>query len=285
MTQLTYVTSAVEGPSGRLARSAYDALAPFYDGFTRDYEYDGWLDALELWAKAHGLCGRDLLDVGCGTGKSFLPLLRMGYRITACDISAEMVERARKKADGSAHVVVADMRSLPWVGRFDLITCLDDAINYLLSREELEAALTSMWAALRPGGVLIFDANSLSAYRDAFAATFERHDGQTQFCWHGEASPDVEPGSICAATLEVVERGERVQTRHVQRHWPASVLRAVATGVGFERVMLRGQIIGGRLVGDPDESRHTKVVCLATRSRSLASTYPADGTCDGGETS
>ncbi|HEX2135237.1 MAG TPA: class I SAM-dependent methyltransferase [Microvirga sp.] len=274
MARLAPQSDPAEGHSGRLARSAYDALAPFYDSFTRDYEYEAWLEALELLAKEHGLRGREVLDVGCGTGKSFVPLLRRGYRVTACDISAEMVERARKKADGAARVIVADMRSLPWVERFDLITCLDDAINYLLSPAELEAALTSMWAALRPGGVLIFDANSLSAYRDAFAATFERHEGRTHFSWQGEATPGVEPGSICAATLDVVEGGMRIRTRHVQRHWPVAVLRAAALGVGFENVVLRGQVIGGRLVGDPDESRHTKVVCLAARSKGHASTDP-----------
>jgi SAM-dependent methyltransferase len=272
-----------EAQSGRLARSAYDTLAPFYDGFTRDYEYDAWLDALELWAIAHGLRGRDVLDVGCGTGKSFLPLLQRGYRITACDISPEMVERARRKANGSAHVVVADMRSLPWVGRFDLITCLDDAINYLLSREELEAALTSMWAALRPGGVLIFDANSLASYRDAFASTFQRTYGSTEFRWQGEATPDVAPGSICAATLEVVELGERIRTRHIQRHWPVSVLHSIASDVGFDAVAFRGQVTGGRLVGAYDESRHTKVVCLAMRSGRRPPTYPPGQTRDGGE--
>lgn len=278
MTQITYENSAGEGHSGGLARAAYDALAPFYDGFTRDYEYDRWLEALELWAKAHGLRGRDVLDVGCGTGKSFLPLLRRGYRITACDISAEMVERARKKANGSADVAVADMRSLPWVGRFDLITCLDDAINYLLTPEELEAALTSMWAALRPGGVLIFDANSLASYRDAFAATFERACDGTRFCWLGEASPDVEAGSVCAATLEVIEPEGRIRTRHVQRHWPASTLRTIASNVGFETVVLRGQVTGGRLVGYPDEALHTKVVCLGVRSKRRTSTYSLTAT-------
>src|SRR2546421_6661629 len=111
---------------------AYHDLAPFYDGFTAGYAYDGWLSRLEALAQAQGLAGRRLLDVGCGSGKSFLPLLERGYEVTACDISPAMVEEARRKVTGRARVVVADMRSLPALGEFDLITCLDDAVNYLL---------------------------------------------------------------------------------------------------------------------------------------------------------
>jgi SAM-dependent methyltransferase len=266
MTQIAPTSDALRGSSGRLAQIAYDALAPFYDSFTSDYEYERWLRSLEDWSKKIGLRGHDALDVGCGTGKSFLPLIHRGYRVTACDISVEMVRRARTRAQGAAHVVVADMRSLPWISKFDLITCLDDAVNYLLSAEELEAALSSMWATLRPGGILLFDTNSLGTYRETFGSTFERRDEDLRFRWRGAADAATAPGSVCEATLEVIDGTERsITTRHVQRHWPVSVLRHLASRVGFHIVQFRGQVTGGRLVGEPDEICHTKVVCLAKK--------------------
>src|SRR4051812_5469915 len=115
------------------ALSAYDALAPHYDAFTAGYDYERWLDALEELAREHGLRGRRLLDVACGTGKSFLPMLERCYDVVACDLSPGMVARAREKASGDVELFVADMRELPRVGSFDLITCLDDAVNYLTS--------------------------------------------------------------------------------------------------------------------------------------------------------
>src|SRR3954454_12293784 len=114
-----------------LAAEAYDGLAPAYDAFTAGHEYECWLDYLEALAVEHGLPGRDLLDVGCGTGKSFLPMLERGYDVVACDLSPQMVARAREKMPtGAARVLVADMRELADLGAFDLVTCLDDAINY-----------------------------------------------------------------------------------------------------------------------------------------------------------
>src|SRR5438034_6764574 len=107
------------------ALSAYERMAPFYDLFTQSYDYERWLSKLEALAIEHGLSGKRLLDVGCGTGKSFAPMLAREYEIVGCDISPAMVEKAREGAGGRAQVLVADMRDLPPVGAFDLVTCLD----------------------------------------------------------------------------------------------------------------------------------------------------------------
>src|SRR3954463_4081721 len=117
--------------------AAYELLAPFYDSYTREYGHELWLENLEAIAIEHGLRGNRLLDVGCGTGKSFLPMLARGYEVTGCDLSPAIVERARAAAGGAAGVLVAAARALPVLGRFDLVTSLDDALNYVLSDEEL----------------------------------------------------------------------------------------------------------------------------------------------------
>ena len=96
------------------ALEAYEALAPFYDLFTDGYSYDTLLAELERLALDHGLAGRRLLDVGCGTGKSFLPMLARGYEVAGCDLSPAMVELAREKLPpGLVDLFVADMRDLP----------------------------------------------------------------------------------------------------------------------------------------------------------------------------
>src|SRR5919199_31478 len=90
--------------------TAYESLAPFYDSYTDGYGHGPWLANIEKIALTHGLRGNRVLDVGCGTGKSFMPMLERGYEVTACDISPAMVERARELAGGEAEVVVADAR-------------------------------------------------------------------------------------------------------------------------------------------------------------------------------
>src|SRR3954467_7966192 len=135
------------------ARPAYDALASTYGPCPADYDYDRWLTVLHGLAAEHGAQGRRLLDVACGTGRSFEPMLRRGYEVMACDISPAMVERAAARLEGSSGAAaVADMRRLPDWGTFDLVTCLDDAVNYLHSEADLNAAFWSVARSLRPGG-------------------------------------------------------------------------------------------------------------------------------------
>src|SRR3954470_13674839 len=126
-------------PAMTPAEEAYQRLAPFYDELTREHDYDAWTRHLEDRALALGLSGRRLFDAACGTGKSFMPFLERGYAVTGCDISPEMLAVAGAKAPGAA-LFAADVREFGHVGEFDLITCLDDAVNYLTDDGDLEMA-------------------------------------------------------------------------------------------------------------------------------------------------
>ena len=94
------------------AERAYATLAPYYDAFTRHHQHDVRLERREGLALEHGLAGRRVLDVACGTGKSLLPLVRRGYDGAGCDLSAGMLERART-ALPDAPLHRPDMRALP----------------------------------------------------------------------------------------------------------------------------------------------------------------------------
>jgi ubiquinone/menaquinone biosynthesis C-methylase UbiE len=199
------------------AERAYATLAPYYDAFTRHHQHDVWLERLEALARAHGLAGRRVLDVACGTGKSLVPLIRRGYHGTGCDLSADMLEHARR-ALPDARLHRADMRALPRsIGVFDWITCLDDALNYLLGRDDLARALTSMARLLRSGGLLTFDLNSLSAHRKGFAATWVVEQPGLFFCWEGRGCRP-QAGAPGSADISIFERANGAWQRHVSRH-------------------------------------------------------------------
>src|SRR5215204_6865970 len=83
------------------AAAAYDALAPFYDRFTAHHDYELWTSGLLRLARAHGFSGRRVLDAGCGTGKSFLPLLHRGFELAACDQSPAMLDMGSSEGGGA----------------------------------------------------------------------------------------------------------------------------------------------------------------------------------------
>jgi SAM-dependent methyltransferase len=252
---------------GGTALAAYEAFAPFYDRYTAEHGHDAWMADIDDMLRRHDPPGNRLLDVACGTGKSSLPMLLRGYVVTACDLSPAMVERARERLGGRAEVRVADMRDLPWREAFDAATCIDDSINYLLSLADVVAAMRSIREALVPGGLVVFDVNSLGAYRRAFADEITFATDGTTFRWRGEGSRFMPAGELVRAATEVLDADGRVATSalHVQRHYSIEQLRLAADEAGLACVGFWGEMPGAGLVPDPDEEACSKVVCLAAR--------------------
>ena len=255
---------------GDWAERTYEAMAPVYDEFTAHHDYEGWLaDLLELLGE-HGLQGRRLLDIGCGTGKSFIPMLPRGWQVTGCDISPAMLELAREKVGDEARLEVADMLELPKLGEFDLVWALDDAINYLLSPAELERALTRMRANLAPTGLLLFDVNELLVYRTFFAGVEVVERDDLKLVWRGQSEPDVAAGSICESRLEVLPgKGEppAAVLTHRQRHFPEAEVLAALEKAGLECLDVYGHGLDGIPRQPLDLAEHTKAIYVARPAR------------------
>jgi len=251
---------AISGETGgNWAQRTYEAMAPVYDDFTGHYESEAWIADLVKVLERYGLTGKRLLDVGCGTGTSFMPMLAQGWQVTGCDISPAMLELAREKAGEKVQLAVADMLELPDFGEFDLVWALDDAINYLLSPEELARALAGMRANLAPTGLLLFDVNELQAYRTFFAETTVVEREGRQLIWRGLASAEVPPGSICESEMEVAP-GEVLT--HRQRHFPEAEVQAALAQAGLECLDVFGHGLDG-IPSQPLEPTHTKAIYIA----------------------
>jgi SAM-dependent methyltransferase len=247
---------------------SYDALAAAYDTLTADYDYERWLRAIDELSARHGSGGRRVLDVACGTGKSFLPLIGRGYSVTGVDVSPRMLrEAARKTPDVPLHLL--DMRELPELGRFDLVTCLDDALNNLVTEEALVAALRGFRRNLAEGGVAVWDVNTLAAYRRAFCESHLVEGDGIFLAWEGRATT-IDAGETAEATIHIFARDaggawRRTASSHRHRHWPAARIAAAAREAGLEIVARLGQRPGVELDPECDEAHHTKALYVARR--------------------
>ncbi|MFM8479386.1 MAG: class I SAM-dependent methyltransferase, partial [Planctomycetaceae bacterium] len=118
------------------------------------------LAALPDWPVA------DLLELGCAEGFLTRRFLERGVAVTACDLSAEAIERARSWCGNNARVQfhVGDIRSQLPGGTFDV--CLLSDVLYYLSPAEIRKLSNQLSSRLRPRRRLIF-ANEWNAnYRD-----------------------------------------------------------------------------------------------------------------------
>jgi len=242
-------------------------MAPIYDAFTAHHRHDVWTEMLDGLLRPHGLprTGR-LLDVGCGTGKSFLPWEARGWQVVACDVSAAMLERARAKADATTVTLVADARNLPVLGRFDQVAMADDVVNYLRP-DELAGAFASVARNLATSGLFVFDANTLRTYRTFFAAT-DVCDAPGFFAvWRGTTPASFAAGDVAEATVDgfvEARSGEwrRVQATHRQYHHSVSTLTDRLRSADLEVCAVYG--IDDDCHADTlDERRHTKLVVIA----------------------
>lgn len=247
-------------------RTTYKTLAPIYDQLTAANNYEMWLGGVLLpELERHGLRQGAALDVGCGTGRAFEPLLDRGWKVRGCDLSSEMLEQARRKFGAAVEVGQADLRDLPVFGEFDLVLAVNDVVNYLVEDGDLVKAFAGMRANLAPDGLLVFDANTLGMFRAAFISGHEEPMGVGDWRWVGE-SAEVEPGGIFDARIS----GPGISQLHRERHHTGEQIRDAMEQAGLELLAALGQreVDGQVLLDDPpEELRHLKTIYIGRPAR------------------
>ncbi|MFN4242988.1 MAG: class I SAM-dependent methyltransferase [Tepidisphaerales bacterium] len=100
-------------------------------------------------------------DLGCGTGKWGLRLLKSGFDVTFLDHAAAMVEQVRRKLESPPHaararratLVVGDIVHMPQLasGSFDLVVAMGDPLSIC---SDPVAAVREMARITRDGGTV-----------------------------------------------------------------------------------------------------------------------------------
>ena len=135
--------------------SAYDRLGPAYDAWCRSV-----LEDIPFYVDLAVRSGGPVLELGVGSGRVAVPTALAGAPVVGVDTSPAMLELARRRAEPhriDLRLVEADMRALPDLGRFALVTIPFRALLHLRSHEERLGVLGAALASLHPGGVLAFD--------------------------------------------------------------------------------------------------------------------------------
>jgi SAM-dependent methyltransferase len=163
-----------------MTESYYNRLAPYYK-----YIYPDWDKSLQRQAEALDSVIREfvgknhkmVLDVACGIGTQSIGLAKLGYQITASDLSSGEIEQARQEA--SRHGVqikfqTADMCQVWDIYRkqFDVVIACDNSVPHLLNDEEILLAFQGFYKCTKSDGCCII------TVRDY--AQFERNGNRKQ---------------------------------------------------------------------------------------------------------
>jgi malonyl-CoA O-methyltransferase len=130
-----------------------------YDRWSKTYDTDENplfdLESPALFLQIADVRGRKILDVGCGTGRITMMLLKMGAKVSGIDISKRMLAKARQKTTRykrSCELGVASVYKIPYAkNKFDMVAC-----NLVTSHlKNLGKAVAEMSRVLKTGGTIV----------------------------------------------------------------------------------------------------------------------------------
>jgi len=228
----------------------YDQFAPIYQRGPYVRFSQNFADAvLPEFLEDLNFQPKDLLDMACGEGSFAVTMATQGYQVTGIDQSQRMIDLAIERARAAnveVDFLVEDMCDLPFRHTFDLVTCLFDSMNYLLTVKALHDAIQSAYTALRPGGYFIFDMNTIYG----LAVDWMREKTTIQ----NEADDFIEihrqdfDYENLVANLEITifqrcgDLWNRIDETHRERGYPIADLQFLLSETGFEIVGMYGSL-------------------------------------------
>lgn len=145
---------------------AYSGFAEVYDMFMDNAPYEQWSQSLIRILRSRGISDGLVLDLGCGTGKMTRLLAQAGYDMIGADSSAEMLDIAMSREQGGSGILYLnqDMRELELYGTVRAAVSVCDSLNYIMDEDDLLSVFSLVNNYLDPGGIFIFDLNTLYKY-------------------------------------------------------------------------------------------------------------------------
>ena len=235
--------------------SAYESLAFSYDALTYDVPYPEIAAFFERVLKRSGVEAQTILDLACGTGSLSLLLAQKGYSVLGVDCSEEMLTVASEKSMELALAqppfwICQKMQRLRLPYPVDAAVCSLDSVNYVTRPSDLQEAFRRVFAALKPGGLFLFDINTPYKLRGLDGQVFLDETEDAYCVWRTEFS---EKRRLCHYGIDLFQRDGDVWLRSQEEHTEYAYTPEELTGylreAGFDNI----QVYGDRKLRAPRE--------------------------------
>ena len=166
---------------------SYKEFSQIYDLLMDDIDYEKWTSFIINKTKG----SRKILEAACGTGSITQLLADADYRVTAFDLSEDMLMRAYEKLGRNPGVkfINQDMINFIIDDRFDSAICCCDGVNYITDKET-KMFFSNVISHLNQGGKFIFDMSTRYKYRTMFNETYVYDDGEVFYVWENMTHED-----------------------------------------------------------------------------------------------
>lgn len=219
---------------------AYTGFAQVYDTFMDNVPYEEWADYYKEILREHGIMDGIVLDLGCGTGSMTELLAEQGYDMIGVDNSEEMLDLAMEKRAASGQDILyllQDMRKFELYGTVRAVISACDSVNYLTEPGDLVKVFSLVNNYLDPGGIFIFDLNTVYKYQEILGEqTIAEDREECSFIWDNFYDEE-EMINEYDLTVFVQEEGDlfrRYCETHYQRAYSLETVRALIEKAGME---------------------------------------------------
>ncbi len=198
--------------------NAYKELAYSYDRLTNDVDYAAVVDFYFEILHREDLRPRTAVDLACGTGSVAKNLAERGLRVTAVDLSEDMLTAAMDKCmdmENPPLFICQPLQELKLPRGVDLATCALDSLDYITEPEDCAQAIQRVYKVLNPGGIFIFDVNTPEKLEAMDGQIFLDEDDDVYCVWRGEFDRET---NICSYGMDLFRRDGEVWHRSFEEH-------------------------------------------------------------------
>lgn len=249
---------------------AYTGFAALYDTFMDNVPYGEWSRYLIGLLREYGVDGGLVCELGCGTGSITRRLRDAGYDMIGIDLSEDMLDIAREyeaaaagrsaqggsikqqraaKENEPSNILYLnqDMREFELYGTVAAIVSLCDSMNYITREDDLRKVFRLVNNYLDPGGIFIFDMNTIHKYRDVIGdTTIAENREDCSLIWENAYQEETGLNQYDITIFQRVEFEDedeeelfgRIRETHLQRAYtPETIVRLMAEA-GLEFVAM-----------------------------------------------
>ncbi len=179
-----------------------------------------------------------VLELGCGTGLMAIELSKLNKTVYATDLSKQMLEVARINAiEANVDLMLGKIDMCDFVINepVDLILCMCDSLNYILTKNKVLKVFKNVYTALKDDGTFIFDVHSLHKVDVTFYDYKEENeDDDFYFKW---TVRKIAEGKI-RHHVQIIdqENHDRVDERHEQQTYSLETYIELLKEAGFTNI-------------------------------------------------
>ena len=219
---------------------AYGEFARVYDLFMSDVDYDSWSEYIIRLLKNNGISEGLVLKLDCGTGSLTERLAKAGYDMIGVDNSPAMLQEAlEKKEEQSLDILylLQDMREFELYGTVRAVVSICDSMNYITEEEDLLEVFRLVNNYLDPGGLFLFDLNTVYKYEEILGdSTIAENRQEGSFIWENEYD-SVSRMNVYELALFIPRSDglyEKYEEEHYQRAYTLDQIKNLLKKAGLE---------------------------------------------------